>query len=109
RVIHGLGSQMSEARDLRQRKIKMNQRTRNIAVAGLVVLVGVAALVYGLTSNAPPKLTTPAPACQPDPAAQIAALPPGGTFPGHGCYVTSGITITKPVTINGAESVESIT
>lgn len=39
--------------------------------------------------------------CQPDPAAAIAALPPGGVFVGTGCYETSGILITKPVVIDG--------
>jgi hypothetical protein len=39
--------------------------------------------------------------CKPDPAAAIAALPPGGVFNGSGCYRTDGIVITKPVTING--------
>jgi hypothetical protein len=39
--------------------------------------------------------------CKPDPAPAIAALPPGGTFRGTGCYVTNGILITKPVVIDG--------
>ena len=39
--------------------------------------------------------------CKADPAAAIAALPPGGVFNGSGCYVTDGILVTKPVTING--------
>lgn len=39
--------------------------------------------------------------CKADPAPQIAALPPGGTFIGSGCYDTAGIVVTQnDVTLN---------
>jgi hypothetical protein len=50
---------------------------------------------------------TDARACQPDPSAEIAALPPGGTFVGSGCYlVPNGILLTKPVTLDGGTYVD---
>ncbi len=55
------------------------------------------------TTTAPPQAPSQQSngGCQPDPAAAIAALPPGGVFHGSGCYTTLGILITKPVTIDG--------
>lgn len=49
-------------------------------------------------------------ACKPDPAAAIAALPPGGVFHGTGCYVTHGIRITRAdITIDGGRYVNPAT
>ena len=45
--------------------------------------------------------------CQPDPSAQIAALPAGGTFTGSGCYtVPNGIRLTKSVTLDGGTYID---
>jgi hypothetical protein len=76
--------------------VTISKKARN-AIVGTAVVAG-AALGTGVgvsqCNNTP---------CLGDPAAEIAALPAGGTFNGTGnCYSTLGITVTQPgVTING--------
>jgi hypothetical protein len=72
-------------------------RFRIRAVILIVVIAGIAGIVgLAVSGNSPtPKLTTPAPTCQPDPSAAINATPAGGTWNGGGdCYTTDGIKVT---------------
>lgn len=79
-----------------------------------LLMAAVIALTAGLTYalSAPTNTTAPTPKiatplCQKDPAKQIEALPPGGTFTGVGTYCTNGILLTKPVTVIGGNYIDS--
>ena len=70
-------------------------KTNNKVLTGFVVAAVIAiGVVIGTTPTQPVT-------CQGDPAAQIAAMHPGQTFTGSGCYITSGISVPSGVTING--------
>lgn len=78
-----------------------DRRALAAVVAVIVVVVGVGIGLAVTHSPAPSKAIGPS-GCQPDPSAQIAALPSGGTFTGTGCYnVPNGVSLTQPVTITG--------
>jgi hypothetical protein len=74
---------------------------------------------HGVSPTAPVMTTTTVPTtnaaaastlCKPDPAPTIAALPPGSTFHGIGCYITGGILVTQPdITIDGGVYFNPIT
>ena len=84
-----------------------------LAVAVLCLLSSVAFVggEGGAAAKRPRALAHAKPlACKSDPAAAIAALPPGGVFHGTGCYVTGGIRITRAdITINGGKYVNPAT
>lgn len=75
----------------------MTNRTRNIlAVVAAAVIAGAGIGVGIAVAPTPTPQVVHAPAkaalaCQPDPAAQIAAMAPGSTFYGVGVYCTAGI------------------
>ena len=76
----------------------MNRKVVPVAAA----VVAIAAI----TTLTAVKIASPV-QCQPDPSAQIAALPAGGTFTGSGCYtVPNGIRITKSVTLDGGTYID---
>jgi len=83
-------------------------RTYGRRVAAALALTAVAVAV-GV--QAPQRAAGVAPAdCQSDPSAAIAALAPGDTFYGSGCYlVPNGITLTQPVTLVGGTYVDPST
>ena len=76
-----------------------------LASLALVIAVVILLVVAPWQSSSPPKLTAPAPQCQPNPQAAIDALPVGGTFNANGCYdADGGIHVTVPgVTIAGPD------
>ena len=72
----------------------------------LVVILVVGMVVFRVEESHTTSATDTS-ACSPDPSPAIAALPPGGTLIGVGCYVVpNGLVVTKPVTIDGGTYID---